>query len=119
MPELRKRRCCSEHQVEFSRHLAKLGKRTSIHFTHRPAAVDLYCCLGDADFVGNPLARPPPCDLNHNLKLSGAQGCKPPPEVSQPPLSLATVSVTPQAALDSVKKFLIPYRLGEELDCAT
>src|ERR1700744_2008497 len=74
---------CSEHQVELSRHLAKLWKRTRIHFTHRPAAVDLYGSLGNADFVGNPLARPSPRDLNHNLKLSGAQGCETSPEVGQ------------------------------------
>jgi hypothetical protein len=46
----------SGHQVELSRHLAKLGKRTSIHFPHRLAAVGLHCSLGNTDIAGNLLA---------------------------------------------------------------
>jgi hypothetical protein len=61
----------SRHQVELGRHLAKLGKRMSIHFLHRPAAVDLHGCLGDTDIAGNLLAKAPLCDVNHNFLLPG------------------------------------------------
>ena len=48
------------HQVELSHHLAKLGKRTSIHLPHRLAAVDLHCSFGNTNIAGNLLAKPPP-----------------------------------------------------------
>src|SRR3954451_23654006 len=58
-------------EVELCRHLAKLRKRTSIHFPHRLAAVDLHCGLGNTDIVGNLLAKAPPRDANHNFALPG------------------------------------------------
>ena len=58
-------------QVELCHHLAKLEKRTSIHFPHRLAAVDLHRTLGDTNIVGNLLVEAPPCDLNHNFSLPG------------------------------------------------
>jgi hypothetical protein len=61
----------SGHQVELGYHLAKFGKRTSIHFSHRLAAVDLHCSLRNTDVAGNLLAKAPVRNVNHNFSLPG------------------------------------------------
>ena len=45
------------HELELVGHSAKLGKRTGVHFSHRPAAVNLHRGFGDADIVGDLFAQ--------------------------------------------------------------
>src|ERR1700733_15854620 len=106
------------HQVELGRHLAELGKRTSIHFPHRLAAVDLHGSLGDTDVAGDLLAKASPRDVNHDFSLPRAQGRDALSQVGQCAFSLPTDTITRQAELNSIKKLLIAYWLGEGLDRA-
>src|SRR5580698_8694149 len=81
--------------------------------------MDLYCSLSNADIVGNLLAEPPPCDVNHDLSLPGTQGRKTSFEVGQRAFTLPADAIARQAELNRVKKLLIADRLGEKLDRAT
>src|SRR5277367_3288288 len=59
-------------ELELVGHSAELGKRTGVHFPHRPAAVHLDRGFGDADIAGNLFAQATARDLNHDFALPGA-----------------------------------------------
>jgi hypothetical protein len=47
----------SQAQLEPVCHSAKVGKGTGVHLLHRPAAVELYRCFGDAYIASNLVAK--------------------------------------------------------------
>jgi hypothetical protein len=61
-----------ERRLELLDHSAELGKRTRVHFPHRPAAMHLHRGFGDAAIEGNLFAQATTRDLNHDLALPGA-----------------------------------------------
>src|SRR5580692_804509 len=53
-------------QLELVGHPAELGKRTGLHLSHRPAAMNFYRSLGNSHIAGNLLAEAAAYDLKHN-----------------------------------------------------
>jgi hypothetical protein len=106
MPGLRVLRLFGR-QLELVGHSAELGKRTSVHLPHRPAAVDLHLASAIPISPAICLLRRPR-DLNHDLALPRAQRLEAVPEVGQRLFILTPGAIAREAELNGVGEVLIP-----------
>ena len=91
------------HKLELLGHSAKLGKRTRVQFSHRPAAVDLHRRFSDAHIAGNLSAKATSRDLYDDLALSRAERPEAFPEGGQSRFAPPTGTVPRQAEVNGVE----------------
>jgi hypothetical protein len=99
-------------------HSAELGKRTHIHLSHRPAAVNFHRCFSNAHIAGDLLAEAALHDLKHDIAFPGAQRREALLEGGQSLLIVLRGTIAREAEVNGIEELLIPERLGKEFDGA-